>query len=53
LGLTFKNPNWLFDSVKDLKERERLRGTSLGALEPKEIIGVKIEQRGEEEQQTA
>ena len=50
--IMFRNGKWLFDSVESLWTKEREDGTSLGVVEPKEIIAVKIKSRGDEEKQT-
>lgn len=47
----FRNPKWQFDSVESLRAKERIDGTSLGIVEPKEIISVKVRDRGSEEKQ--
>ncbi len=50
--IIFRNSKWLFGSVESLKQKEREDGTSLGVVEPKEILGIKIKHRGDEEKQT-
>jgi hypothetical protein len=47
--IIFRNPKWLFDSVESLRAKEREDGTSLGIVEPKEIINVKVKDRDNEE----
>lgn len=49
--IIFRNSKWLFDSVESLREKERKDGTSLGIVEPKEIIIVKVKERNDEEKQ--
>jgi hypothetical protein len=48
----FRNQAWQFPSVEALRERERLDRTSLGTVEPAEIIEVTIKERTEDEKQT-
>ena len=47
--IIFRNSKWLFDSVESLRIKEREDGTSLGVVEPKEIISVKVKERDDEE----
>ena len=45
----FKSSEWQFDSLEDLVDRERVDKTSIGIVEPKEIIKVSIKNRTPEE----
>ncbi len=44
-----KHSGWLFNSVEDLKEKERVDGTSLGVVEPRQILSVSVKRRTEDE----
>jgi len=50
--ILFRDKSWLFDSVEDLRAKEREDRTSLGVVEPLKILGIKIKDRDEEEKQT-
>ncbi len=45
----FKSPVWQFDSQEELVEREKADKTSIGIVEPKEIMKVSIKNRTPEE----
>jgi hypothetical protein len=47
--IVFRDSRWIFDSVEDLLKAEKSRKTSLGVVEPKEILKIGIKKRPPEE----
>ncbi len=47
----FRNPAWQFESMEDLVAAQASAGTSLGVVQPKEILGISEKVRPEEEKE--